>query len=71
MAEEQGALSKAWTQGLEELRAANSGQMAMESPPIQPSEPPAAEQPSYSDLLNQQASMAEGRGESPDQGMSR
>jgi hypothetical protein len=30
------ALSNAWTQGLEELRAANEGKMAMDAPAIEP-----------------------------------
>lgn len=59
--------------GLEELRAANAGAMAMDAPPMQPTESPAAEQaaPSYADMLNQQAAMSEGRGDAPDQSMSR
>lgn len=58
--------------GLEELRNANAGAMAMDAPPIQPTEAPATEQaPSYTDVLDRQAAMAEGRGDAPDQGMSR
>jgi hypothetical protein len=65
------ALSEAFVQGVEELRNANAGAMAMDAPPIVQAEAPVVEQASYADLLNRQAEMAEGRGDAPDQGMSR
>jgi hypothetical protein len=69
--------------GLQELQAANAGEMAMDAPTAQPAEAPVADQapavdapaadqaPSYGDMLAQQAAMSEGRGDAQDQGMSR
>lgn len=67
MAEEVGALQNAWNQGLEEMRMANAGQMAMETPPIEA--PQAVEAPqaaaveapqsSYMEALNQGVEQAQ------------
>jgi hypothetical protein len=58
------ALSNAWTQGLEELRSANMGEMAMDAPSIQPVEAPVIEQNSYVEMLQQMPPQ-----QSPDMGM--
>ena len=65
------ALSEAFVQGVEELRNANAGAMAMDAPPIVQTEAPAAEQSGYTEFLNRQAEMAEDRGPAREQGMSR
>jgi hypothetical protein len=56
--------------GLEELRAANAGAMAMDAPPVVV-EAPVVEKPSYAEALNQLAAMSEGRGDEQDRGRSR
>ena len=56
--------------GLEELRAANEGQMAMDAPPPQIELPQADTGPSYEDMLAQQAASAPSQ-DAPDLGMSR
>ncbi len=55
--------------GLQELQQANAGMMAMDAPPIQqPDAPVEAPQPSYADMVTQQASI---QPPSPDLGMER
>ncbi len=49
--------------GLEELRSANAGEKAMDAPVVV--------KPSYAEALSRQAAMSQGRGQAPDQGISR
>ena len=62
---------KAWNQGLDELAAANRGDLAMNAAPVQQAEAPAVEPSSYEASLNQAAEQAEARSMDPEMGMSR
>lgn len=56
--------------GLEELRAANAGQMAMDAPPMQLETAPHDARPSYDQMLEQAAASAPSQ-DAPDMGLSR
>lgn len=71
MAEEEGDLMRAWNRGLDELAAANRGDLAMGAPPVQQGEAPQPEaQPSYDQMLAQAASSAPSQA-APDMGIDR